>query len=240
MIPGHGESPFRLKELFIISLPIGNDGDLPPRAVEALRRCDAVVAETAVGAKRALDRCGVAFSEKVVHELNIHNRDRESRDLADALLEEHDAVALISEAGSPVIADPGARLVAHLAESGVALRYVAGASSIIAALSVAGLPCDEFFFAGFLPRDEAKAVSRLRDIARLRTTSVILEAPHRLPGFLEILHKGLPPSTRVALCFNLTCADEEVWRGVAGEARDELREEKRKRPFVCVAEAVKG
>ncbi|MBN8215838.1 MAG: hypothetical protein J0L75_04310 [Spirochaetes bacterium] len=236
-MPPSPASPFRLKELFIVSLPIGNPGDLPPRAVEALRACDAVVAETAVGAKRALDHCGVAFSEKVVHELNIHNRDRDSRQLADQLLEEHARVALISEAGSPILADPGSRLAGHLAECGVALRYVAGASSIIAALSVAGLPCEEFYFAGFLPRDEMKAVARLKDIARFRATTVILEAPHRLPGFLEILHKGLPPATRVALAFNLTCDDEEVWRGSAGEARRALADEKRKRPFVCVAEA---
>ncbi|MBL8994767.1 MAG: hypothetical protein JNM63_15580, partial [Spirochaetia bacterium] len=187
-------------------------------------------------AKKFLDQLGIAFAEKTVYELNEHTKDRGNQDLAEKLYGSSGDAALFSEAGSPVIADPGFALVETLASFGVAIRYIPGASSIIGSLVVSGLPADDFYFAGFLPRKDHERKERLRELRRYPTTLVILEAPYRLNALLEALGKAFSPSVRVALCFSLTAPEEEIFRGTLGDAVAKFGNKNRKDPFVLLLE----
>lgn len=223
-----------LRQFFLVSLPIGNPGDLSPRAVQVLRDCPILIVEEIRTAKKFLDQLGIALAEKTVYELNEHTRDRENQDLAEKLYGSSGDAALFSEAGSPVIADPGFPLVEALASFGVAIRYVPGASSIIGSLVVSGLPADDFYFAGFLPRKDHERKERLRELRRYATTLVILEAPYRLNALLEAAGKAFPSSTRAALCFSLTAPEEEVFRGTLDDAIAQFGNKNRKDPFVLL------
>ncbi len=223
-----------LRQLYLVSLPIGNPLDLTPRAIDILRSASILIVEEIRSSKKFLDQLGIGFGERTLYELNEHTRGHEMSELAEKLYAAEGDAALFSEAGSPVIADPGYPLVETLASFGVPIRYVPGASSIIGALMVSGLPVDDFYFAGFLPRKDDERKKRLRDIRRFATTLVILEAPYRLAALLEAVVKNFPSSIRIALCFNLTGPGEEIFRGTLGEVVEKLKNQNRKDPFVLV------
>lgn len=225
---------FRLKRVDFVTLPIGDSGDMSPRVKEALAAADALVCETAVGAKRALDLSGLSVAEKTLHEYNVHGSARDLEALGDELLTLYTRVAVISDAGAPVIADPGAALSAHLAPLGVSLYYVGGPVALVGALTVSGMPTEDFFFAGFLPREETAAVARLKALRNLNTTLVIYEAPHRLASLVSALVKGLSGPVAVCLCFDLTQKTQEVWRGRVEGLGKAFGAEKRKRPVTAV------
>ncbi len=224
----------KLKEIFLISTPIGNPLDLAPRALEILKTSEALVIEEFPSAKKFLDLLGISMSDKHIYQLNEHNQKQASRDLAETLWTQHQSAAIFSEAGSPLIADPGESLATELVSLGVALRYVPGASSILGGLLVSGFPLEQFYFAGFLPRRDDERLKKLKDLKVFKTTLVILETPYRLVALLESLEKAFSPKLPICLAFDLTTPTEEVVRGELGEIKLKYQKNPKKSPFVLI------
>jgi 16S rRNA (cytidine1402-2'-O)-methyltransferase len=201
--------------LFVVATPIGNLQDLSPRAAACLRDAALLLAEDTRHTRTLLDACGIARTGPV-ESLHEHNE----RQRVPALIERLRAgarVALVTDAGTPLLSDPGALLVAEAARAGVEIVAVPGPCAAIAALSIAGLPTDRFVFEGFLP---AKAAARRDALARLRTESrtlVFYEAPHRLVATLQDLADAFGAERSAAIGRELTKRFECVYRGTLGE-----------------------
>lgn len=204
--------------LYVVGTPIGNLEDITVRAARVLASVALVAAEDTRVTRRLLAHLGT--NPRLVS-CNEHNWSRRLPALLEAL--EAGDVALVTDAGSPGISDPGAGLVAAIGEAGYEVVSVPGVSAVAAALSVAGLPADRFVFLGFLPRRRAERRAALEDGASLGQTLVIFEAPHRLKATLGDIAETLgdPP---LVVCRELTKLHEEVWRGKASEAVDYFAE----------------
>ena len=196
--------------LLLVATPIGNLGDLSPRAVEALRDADVVLCEDSRRTGRLLALAGVAARALAV--VNDHN---ESRMVGDVLarLDRGETVAVVTDAGTPGISDPGERLVRAAAAARHTVSVVPGPSAVIAALVASGLPTARFVFEGFLPRSGASRSARLSALATEPRTVVLYEAPHRIARTLADLAASFGTSRRVAVARELTKLHEEVWRG---------------------------
>ncbi len=203
--------------LLVVATPIGNLDDVSPRVRDALARADLVAAEDTRRTGRLLEHLGLAKPQVSCHMFN------EARTLA-RLLEELAAgrtVALVTDGGTPAVSDPGYRLVAAAQGAGHRVSPVAGPSSVVAALSVAGLPADRFLFAGFLPARPAARRAALERLAAHEETLVLFEAPHRLKECLDDVAAVLEERPAV-LCRELTKRHEEVRRGTTLTLRDDV------------------
>jgi 16S rRNA (cytidine1402-2'-O)-methyltransferase len=198
--------------LILVGTPIGNLGDLPPRAIEALVAADAICCEDTRRTGRLLQHAGVPRTPLVV--VNDHTEEG-AVDGVLARLAAGERVAVVSDAGMP---DPGERLVRAAIDAGHVVEVVPGPSAAITALVASGLPAGRFAFEGFLPRKGSGRSQRLADVADERRTVVLYEAPHRLARTLADLAAVCGPDRRVALGRELTKLHEEVWRGTLGEA----------------------
>lgn len=167
--------------LYVVATPIGNLGDLSPRAREVLSHVQLIAAEDTRHTRQMLQAFGIDTALTSLHE---HNEMQKSGALIERLVA-GESLALVSDAGTPLISDPGFDLVAAARARGVAVVVVPGPCAAIAALSIAGLPTDRFVFEGFLPAKSAARVARLRELASEERTMIFYEAPHRLP---EVLH----------------------------------------------------
>jgi 16S rRNA (cytidine1402-2'-O)-methyltransferase len=196
--------------LVLVATPIGNLGDLSTRAVDELGRADAIACEDTRRTGRLL-----AGAEIVAPPLVVVNDHSETRQVAGILarLSEGQRVAVVSDAGTPVISDPGSVLVAAAAEAGYRVEIIPGPSAVTAAVALSGLPSGRFCFEGFLPRKGAGRTARLAELAGERRMLVLYEAPHRLARTLSDLAEALGGSRRVAVARELTKLHEEVWRG---------------------------
>ncbi len=199
--------------LYVIGTPIGNLEDLTLRASRILSSVPLVAAEDTRVTRRLLAHLDAHPRLLSCHE---HNWKRQLPRLLDALAEGD--VALATDAGSPAISDPGAGLIAAIAEAGHAVVTIPGVSAVTAALSVAGFPADRFVFLGFLPRRRSDRAAALADAARSEQTIVLFESPHRLRATLTDLADYLNDPA-IAVCRELTKLHEEVWRGTASAAR---------------------
>jgi 16S rRNA (cytidine1402-2'-O)-methyltransferase len=201
--------------LLLVGTPIGNLGDLSPRAVEALRSADAICCEDTRRTGRLLEHAGVERRPLLV--VNDHT---ELRQLDPVLrrLAAGERVAVVTDAGMPGISDPGERLTRAALREGWAVEVIPGPSAAIAALVVSGLPTSRFTFEGFLPRKGAARTERLDAIADEQRTVVIYEAPHRLARTLADLHAVLGDERRVAIARELTKLHEEVVRATLADA----------------------
>lgn len=193
-----------------MATPIGNLGDLSPRAIEALAAADVVACEDTRRTGRLLEHAGVRAPRLLV--VNDHTEPAQVRTVLD-LLDEGRRVAVVSDAGTPGISDPGERLVAAATNAGHAVEVVPGPSAAIAALVTSGLATGRFCFEGFLPRKGSGRSERLAALAGEPRTMVLYEAPHRLARTLADLAAALGPSRRVTLARELTKLHEELWRG---------------------------
>ena len=201
--------------LVLVGTPIGNLGDLSPRAVEALAGADVVCCEDTRHSRKLLSHAGLRSPRLVaVHE---HN-EREQADLVVRWLDEGKVVAVITDAGLPGISDPGELLVRAAADAGHVVEVVPGPSAALAGLVVSGLPTRRFCFEGFLPRKGSERARRLASMATEERTTVLFEGPHRLAATLADLAAACGPERRCALARELTKLHEEVWRGTLGEA----------------------
>jgi 16S rRNA (cytidine1402-2'-O)-methyltransferase len=213
--------------LYLVATPIGNLGDITLRALEVLAAASVIACEDTRITRRLTERYGIATPLTPYHEHNA----AEARPRLLARLAAGEAIALVSDAGTPLISDPGYKLVRAAQEAGHAVTALPGPSAVLAALSLAGLPTDRFFFEGFLP---AKSAARQKRIAALRTvpaTLVLFESGARLAATLADLAQGLGRRP-AAVCRELTKLHEDVRRGdlaqlaadyaAGGETRGEM------------------
>ncbi len=202
-------SPPSAGGLVVVGTPIGNLGDLPPRAVQELASADVIACEDTRHTRKLLSHAGVR-SKRL---LSVHDRNEMARvDEMLELLGQGRRVALVTDAGMPAISDPGQRLVAAAARAGHDVVVVPGPSALLTALVVSGLATDRFVFEGFLPRKARERAERLATVAAERRTTVLYEAPHRLRRTLGELLAVCGPLRRVVLARELTKLHEEVWR----------------------------
>ena len=207
--------------LVLVATPIGNLGDLAPRAVEALAAADVVACEDTRHSRKLLDHAGV--QPKRLLAVHAHNEAESAARLVDQMRTEGLTVAFVTDAGTPGISDPGERLVAAALAAGVHVDLVPGPSAVVAALVLSGLPTGRFCFEGFLPRKGRERVAALQAIAAEPRTTVLYEAPHRLAPTVQDLAEACGGDRRVAIARELTKKFEDVWRGTLGAASERAR-----------------
>jgi 16S rRNA (cytidine1402-2'-O)-methyltransferase len=194
--------------LHIVATPIGNLGDITLRALEALAGADLIACEDTRVSRKLLERYGIATPLTPYHDHNAAAaRPKLLRRLAEGA-----AVALISDAGTPLISDPGYRLVRAAREAGHEVTALPGASALLAALAVAGMPTDRFVFEGFLPPKQGARRARIAELARVPATVVLFETGPRLGATLADLAAGFG-TREAAICRELTKLHEEVRHG---------------------------
>lgn len=219
--------------LVVVATPIGNLGDLPPRAVAELAGADVVACEDTRRTGRLLELAGISAQRLMV--LNDHTEVTAIPQVL-AGLARGERIVIVTDAGTPGIADPGERLVAATVEAGHEVVVVPGASAVVAALVVSGLPTSRFVMEGFLPRKGSDRAARLAEVAAEQRTVVLFEAPHRMVRTVEDLRSVCGDHRRVALCRELTKLHEEVWRGTLADAVGSLAAEPPRGEFVVVLE----
>ncbi len=218
--------------LFVIATPIGNRDDITLRAINVLREVDRILAEDTRHSRRLLDHLGIQRPMLALHE---HNEDEASQRVIDLLLQ-GESLALISDAGTPLISDPGYPLVRQCREQGIAVIPIPGASAVIAALSVSGLPTDRFRFEGFLPRKQQARLTYLQTLRRETATVVFYESSHRIEESLKDIAEVMGAQRHVVVARELTKVHETVLAGAVGDvyARVCDDENQRKGEFVVV------
>jgi 16S rRNA (cytidine1402-2'-O)-methyltransferase len=205
--------------LAVISTPIGNLGDLSPRARDELAAADLVAAEDTRRTGQLLTTLGLSRPLLSLHE---HNEGERIEELL-ARLRAGARIALVSDAGTPLLSDPGFELVRRVSGENIAVVAVPGPSAITAALSIAGLPTERFTFEGFLPARLAERRARLAELALESRTLVFFEAPHRIAEALEDLVTAFGATRRAAVARELTKVFETVYRGTLAELAELAR-----------------
>jgi 16S rRNA (cytidine1402-2'-O)-methyltransferase len=215
--------------LHIVSTPIGNLGDITLRALTALAAADLIACEDTRVTRKLLDRYAIATPLAPYHDHNAAT----ARPKLLQKLAEGAAIALVSDAGTPLISDPGYKLVRAAQEARHTVTAIPGASSILAALTVSGLPTDQFFFAGFLPPKQAGRRARIAELARVPATLIAFETGPRLGETLADLAATLG-EREAAVCRELTKLHEEVRRGPLATLARESAEQETRGEFVLV------
>jgi 16S rRNA (cytidine1402-2'-O)-methyltransferase len=202
-----------------VATPIGNLGDLSPRAVDALQGADLVCCEDTRRTRGLLTHAGITGQRL----LSVHDRNEAAR-IPEILLQlaAGKTVALVSDAGTPAVSDPGARLVAAAVAAGAAVTAVPGPSAAVMALVVSGLATDRFCFEGFLARRGTDRRRRLEALATEERTMLIYEAPGRLAATLADLASAFGPDRAVVVARELTKLHEEIWRGTLARGAEEF------------------
>lgn len=202
-------------KLVLVATPIGNLSDITARAVDALREADAICCEDTRHSSKLLQRIGV--SDKPLIIVNEHT-EHDSRDKIVAMVASGKTVALITDAGSPGVSDPGERIVRAIIDAGLTATATPGPSAAIMAVTLSGLSSGRFVFEGFLPRAGAERKERLESVANEPRTVVLYEAPHRLHKTLADLETMCGADRRVVIAAELTKVHEEIWRGTLHDA----------------------
>lgn len=201
--------------LVLVATPIGNLGDVSQRAREALASADLIACEDSRHSGRLVKHLGVADPSYVV--VNEHTERDATTRIVDAIASGR-TVALITDAGTPAISDPGAVVVRAVIDAGLTVTAVPGPAALVMALILSGLPTTRFVFEGFLPRSGGDRERRLAEIALEERTVVVYESPHRIERTLSDLVVACGPERRVAVARELTKLHEEVWRGTTADA----------------------
>ena len=199
--------------LYVVATPIGNLADFSPRAGEVLRLCRVIAAEDTRHSGALLRHFGITTPLLSLHE---HNERQRLPELI-ARLRAGESVALISDAGTPAISDPGFDLVSAAAAAGLEVIAIPGPSAVVAALSIAALPTDRFCFEGFLPARAAARRAHLQDLAGETRTIVLYESPHRIAATLADCEQAFGGERRAALARELTKLHETLYRGSLAE-----------------------
>ncbi len=198
--------------LLVCATPIGNLGDVTLRVLDALRTADVIEAEDTRVTRRLLARYEIRTPLEPYHE---HNRAARTPELVDRI-ERGERIALVSDAGTPGVSDPGEQLVDACLEAGLTVEVLPGASAILTALVASGLPTHAFYFGGFLPRKQGDRSRTLQKLAELDATLIFYESPGRTPATLASIAEAFP-GRRAAVARELTKVHEEVVRGEVGE-----------------------
>ena len=218
-------------ELILVATPIGNLGDCSPRAIAALRDSDAIACEDTRHTRKLLSALSIVGKRLLaVHE---HNESAAAEGLI-RLLQRGQRVALVTDAGTPAISDPGQRVVAAVSAAGFRVTCVPGASAVIVALAISGLPTDRFVFEGFVPRSGRERKERLAVLATESRTTVFYESPQRIRKTLADLAAIAGPERSVSVSRELTKKFETTWRGTLGGAVEHFASEEPRGEFVVV------
>lgn len=216
--------------LYLVATPIGNLGDITLRALEVLAGADVLACEDTRVTRVLLDRFGITGRPYAYHE---HNADEAGPKLI-AALKEGRSVALVSDAGTPLVSDPGYRLGQAALAEGLKVVPIPGASAPLAALVGSGLPNDSFLFAGFLPSKDKARRDRLGEFASLRSTLIFFESPHRIAATLRAAADVFGAERPAAVCRELTKTYEEFSRGPLGDLAATFAERSVKGEIVLV------
>lgn len=214
--------------LYVVATPIGNPRDITLRALDVLQEVDAVICEEYREGSTLLKRLGI---QKDVIEVNEHNETTQTPLVVERLLKQQ-SLALISDCGTPVFADPGATLIKQLVEYGIPVVPVPGASSLMATLSVLDVKLDRFIYAGFLPRDRAERKKALKHLRANRFPIILMDAPYRLAALLSDLAEAYGSGANITLAMDLTLPGETIFRGTIAEAEKKIGQ--RKSEFVLI------
>ena len=222
--------------LFVVATPIGNLGDISPRALDTLRSVAGICAEDTRRSGQLLSHFGISTPLLALHE---HNEDAIAARIV-ARLQGGESLALVSDAGTPLVSDPGFRLVQAARAAGVKVSPVPGASALIAALSVAGLPSDRFAFEGFLPAKPNARRERMQALAAETRTLIFYESSHRIEDALADMVQVFGGQRRAVLARELTKLFETVLDGTLAQlqARVEVDADQRKGEFVLLVHGV--
>ena len=219
--------------LVLVSTPIGNLGDLPPRAVETLKACALICCEDTRHSGKLLSYAGVSGVRLAV--ANEHTEVARRGEVLGLLADGHD-VAIVTDAGTPGISDPGARLVRAAVDAGYVVSAVPGPAALVMALVISGFDTSRFVFEGFVPRSGRERTERLAEVAAERRTVILYEAPHRVARTVADLGTACGSERQVALTRELTKKFEEVWRGTLAEAAVHLATTEPRGEYVIVLE----
>ena len=203
-----GPSPL----LYLVATPIGNLGELSPRAIEVLSQCDFIAAEDTRNSGQLMARFQISKPFISCHE---HNENEASQKIV-SLLKEGKKVCYMSDAGYPTVSDPGQKLVQHCLEAGIKVSVISGPSAAINALAISGLDTSHFYFEGFLPAKESEKNAELKDLSIRKETIIFYESPHRIHKTLCSMHQILG-DRKAVICRELTKTHEEVIRGKLSE-----------------------
>lgn len=214
--------------LYIVATPIGNPRDITLRALDILQEVDAVICEEYREGSTLLKKLGIS---KEIVLVNEHNEAQQSPEIAQRLLQ-NQSMALISDCGTPVFADPGATLIRSLVELGIPVIPIPGPSSLMAALSILDVKLDRFTYAGFLPRDRVERRKALKYLRSTRFPIIVMDAPYRLGAMLDDLLDVYGSGTVITLAMDLTLPEETIFRGTIAEAQKNLGQ--RKGEFVLI------
>ncbi len=212
--------------LYIVATPIGNLGDISPRAVETLRAADVIACEDTRISKKLLSLLGISLNKTFIT-LHDHNEDEHAGRLISLIKDEGQSVALISDAGSPLISDPGYKLIRRCREEGVYITTLPGCCALVCALQLAGLPTNRFLFAGFIPNKGKARLDNFRALQNIDATLVFYETANRIVKTLAAV-KEVFPGREVAVAREISKIYEECVNGTAEEliARFEAKEPK--------------
>ena len=219
--------------LVLVGTPIGNLGDLSPRALEALGQAGVVACEDTRRTGRLLSHFGIASPTYIV--VNEHT-EGDAAERVIGHVQRGDVVVLVSDAGMPGVSDPGEFLVSRAIEAGVTVEVVPGPSAVLHALVASGLTTSRFVFEGFLPRKGSGRALRLREVSEEHRTVVLFEAPHRLEKTLSDLADVCGGERRIVLARELTKLHEEIWRGTVSAAIERCAEVDPRGEYVLVLE----
>ena len=206
-------APLMISGLYVVATPIGNLGDMVPRAVETLQAVDLIAAEDTRHSAPLLRHFSIETPMMAYHD----HSDDAALTRIERCIEEGGSVALISDAGTPLISDPGYRLLQYACQKGWPVVPIPGPSALAAALSVAGLPTDRFAFEGFLPAKSGARAARLEALSAESVTLVFYEAPHRLLESLRAMREVFGSSRQAVIARELTKAFETLLRGTLDE-----------------------
>jgi 16S rRNA (cytidine1402-2'-O)-methyltransferase len=207
--------------LYVVATPIGNLRDITFRAVAVLTQVDLIACEDTRHTRKLLDHYGIATATVSYHE---HNEAERAAELIKRL-ESGARIALVSDAGTPAIADPGYRVVRGAVERGIPVFSVPGPVAFATALAASGLPTDQFAFHGFLPARRGERRSKLEKLLHSEATEIFYEAPHRVIEAVEDIAAILGPDRPVAIARELTKVHEEFVRGNVAQALEQLKEQ---------------
>ena len=222
--------------LYLVATPIGNLADLSERAIKTLSEVDFIAAEDTRNTLRLLTALGIYKTLVSYHD---HNR-REAGERIAARLLSGESCALVTDAGTPAISDPGEDLVCVCAERGIPVTSIPGACAFVTALTLSALPTTRFVFEGFLPVKGKERSARLDELSRETRTFILHEAPHKLRSTLDDLSERLGADRRISLCRELTKLNEDVMRTTLGEAVAYYSEKEPRGEYVLVIEGAQS
>ncbi|SLN51929.1 16S rRNA (cytidine(1402)-2'-O)-methyltransferase [Pseudooctadecabacter jejudonensis] len=207
--------------LYLCAVPIGNARDVTLRTLDILASADVVAAEDTRTARKLMDIHGISIGDRPMVAYHDHSGENVRARLM-TLVKDGKSVAYVSEAGTPLVADPGYKLAADMRTAGLPLTAAPGASAVLAALTISGLPSDAFHFAGFLPNASAARRTSLEHLRELQATVVLYESPKRIAALVSDIAQTMGGDRQIVICRELTKKFEDVLRGTADDLIDVL------------------